>query len=137
MDRQLIEEKLEALRHAVHRIREKCPEHSRDLEGNPDLQDIIAMNLARAVQLSVDIAAHLLAASSAPAPATMADAFEQFHRLGALDRELTDRMKRAVGFRNIVVPAYEKIDWAVVHGICTGRVSDFDSFARSAERAAR
>ncbi|MGH8604902.1 MAG: type VII toxin-antitoxin system HepT family RNase toxin, partial [Gammaproteobacteria bacterium] len=68
MDKQLIEEKLESLRRCVRRIEHKCPPKAEALDSDWDLQDIIAINLTRAVQLSVDIAAHVLSEAEGQAP---------------------------------------------------------------------
>lgn len=58
MDRDLVETKLESLRRCVDRIAGKTPASVDQLVQDPDVQDIIALNLQRAVQLSVDIASH-------------------------------------------------------------------------------
>lgn len=131
MDRDVIENKLESLRYCVQRLRAKCPDDGTQLEQDPDLQDIIALNLARAVQLSVDIAAHILASGGGRIPNTMAEVFEALEQEGFINADLAGRMKRAVGFRNIAVHAYEKIDWGIVQEICRSRLSDFEEFARA------
>jgi hypothetical protein len=59
MDRNIVEAKLESLRRCVERIAEKTPPSAGHLIHDPDLPDIIALNLQRAVQTSVDLAAHL------------------------------------------------------------------------------
>ena len=64
MDRILIGQKLEALRHCITRIVEKCPANAGLLAEDADLQDIVVLNLTRSVQLCVDIASHLIAASA-------------------------------------------------------------------------
>jgi uncharacterized protein YutE (UPF0331/DUF86 family) len=135
MDRFLIEEKLEALRHCVQRLRNKCPEQAERLIQDEDLQDIIAINLARAVQLCVDIAVHIIAETDEHAPNTMAEAFEALHRLGVLSPTTAGKMKQAVGFRNIAVHSYEKIDWEIVQSICTHRLEDFREFSHSIVQA--
>lgn len=66
MDRHLIEEKLEALRQCVARVEAKRPATSRVLAADPDLQDILALNLTRAVQICVDRISRL--AGSRPVP---------------------------------------------------------------------
>lgn len=134
MDRDLIETKLDMLRHCVQRLGRKCPASSEQLSRDQDLQDIIAMNLARAVQLSVDIAAHILAERGSPPPNTMAESFEILQKEGILDEETATRMQKAVGFRNIAVHAYEKIDWCIVHAICRDRLGDFTRFAQAIAR---
>jgi len=55
MDREVIEQKLESLRRCLHRIETKCPADARTLVADIDLQDIVALNLSRAVQICVDI----------------------------------------------------------------------------------
>ncbi|MCC6786038.1 MAG: DUF86 domain-containing protein [Planctomycetes bacterium] len=129
MDRRLIEEKLEALRRCVARIEAKRPQAAGVLASDSDLQDILALNLTRAVQLCVDVAAHLIAESEATAPATMGEAFDRLVTLQVLDPELATRMKRAVGFRNIAVHSYLAIDWQIVHEIAHKHVDDFRAFA--------
>ena len=110
MDRHLIEEKLETLRKCVARIEGKRPASAKTLAGDANLQDIIALNLTRAVQLSVDIAAHIIADTNASAPETMAQAFDTLADLNVIEPELAGRMKKAVGFRNIAVHSYQAID---------------------------
>ncbi|MCF7822525.1 MAG: DUF86 domain-containing protein, partial [Mariprofundaceae bacterium] len=110
MDRTLIEEKLELLRRCLRRVEEKCPHSVVDLAQNQDLQDIITLNLTRAVQLSVDIAAHWIAdMENIPAPVTMGGMFEALARHGLISQTLADRMIKSVGFRNIAVHNYEVI----------------------------
>jgi len=52
MDRDLIEAKLESLRRCVERIASKTSASADQLAGDPDSQDIIALNLQRAVHTS-------------------------------------------------------------------------------------
>jgi uncharacterized protein YutE (UPF0331/DUF86 family) len=61
MDREVIEQKLESLRRCLQRVAEKCPPDPATLGRDPDLQDIVTLNLTRAVQLCVDLGAHLIA----------------------------------------------------------------------------
>ena len=130
MDRELVAEKLESLRRCVERIESRCPEQLRLLEEDLDRQDIVALNLTRAVQLSVDIAAHYLSGASIPPPQTMGEAFIQLHQLGILTLEQSERMRKAVGFRNIAVHNYEAINWAIVHQVCRHHLSVFLGFAQ-------
>ena len=60
MDRAVVEQKLESLRRCVLRIESKAPPTAEVLASDFDLQDIISLNLSRAVQLAVDIGAHLI-----------------------------------------------------------------------------
>ena len=100
-----------------------------ELADDWDTQDILVLNLTRAVQLCVDIALHLLAEEESPPPETMGKVFERLAQLGIISNELAQRLKKAVGFRNIAVHSYEEIDWNIVHAIASRHLEDFGEFA--------
>ena len=133
MDRDVLTAKLESLRHCVERVRTRVPASVEELSISHDAQDIVCLNLERAVQACVDIAAHIVSDSECAVPDTMAGTFDALERQGIVSRELAGRMRRAVGFRNISVHAYQALDWAVVHSIATNRLDDFVEFGRAIE----
>ena len=136
MDRCVIDDKLERLRRCIQRNEHKRPALLADLVADYDLQDILSVNLERAIQLCVDIAAHIIAAREISAPTTMAAAFESLQVLQVLSPELATSMKKAVGFRNIVVHNYQEIDWEIVFNICHHKLDDFRAFAQAIVRLA-
>jgi uncharacterized protein YutE (UPF0331/DUF86 family) len=136
MDKEVIGVKLESLRRCVQRIEDKTPETAETLLEDNDLQDIICINLERAVQISVDLASHIIADSDMPAAGSMRESFEQLCKLNLISDELAVRMKKAVGFRNVAVHAYQEINWKIVYAIITTRLSDFVDYAKAVSRAA-
>lgn len=68
MDRDIIMRKLDSLTRCVGRIEQKRPHTLEQLMDDIDIQDILSINLERAVQVSVDIGAHLIAGLSVPPP---------------------------------------------------------------------
>ena len=131
MDKQLVAEKLEALRVCVSRIETKRPKTHEVLNQDADLQDIISLNLTRAVQLCVDIAAHIISESNNPPPGTMAESFDLLAQQGIISSDLALNLKKAVGFRNIAVHNYQTIDWAIVHNVAHQGIIDFQAFAKA------
>ncbi len=131
MDRQVVEQKLESLRRCLARIETKCPADADTLSTDFDLQDIVSLNLSRAVQMCVDIGAHLIAGTNIPAPDTMGQTFEKLAEAGVIDQHLAMRLKKAVGFRNIATHSYETINWHIVHSIVKLHLADFTAFARA------
>ena len=129
MDADVIAAKIESLRRCVARVEARCPSTAAALANDVDAQDIVALNLSRAVQLCVDLALHRISRGGDAAPATMGGAFEVLAANGTLGIELAKRMKSAVGFRNLAVHQYEAMDWAIVHAICTRHLDDFRMFA--------
>lgn len=86
MDREVIEQKLESLRRCLQRIETKCPTDAATLVADLDLQDIVSLNLSRAVQISVDIGAHLIAGMEVPPPDTMDQTFDVLAQLRCLEQ---------------------------------------------------
>lgn len=130
MDRIIVERKLDSLRRCLARVSSRCPASTAELAADVDAQDVLVLNLSRAVQLCVDLAAHVVAARDLRPPDTMGQAFERLHEAGLLDEALALRLRKAVGFRNIAVHAYDVLDWAIVLSIATDWLADFEAFAR-------
>jgi uncharacterized protein YutE (UPF0331/DUF86 family) len=131
MDRVVLEQKLESLRRCVTRVQAKRPANLEALIADPDAQDVIVLNLSRAVQLCVDIAMHHLASSDSPVPQTMGQAFDLLAQQGVIEKALAQRMRKAVGFRNLAVHSYDSIEWAMVLSIATDHLDDFKAFAKA------
>jgi uncharacterized protein YutE (UPF0331/DUF86 family) len=74
------------------------------------LQDAIAMNLQRMGELAIDIANYLIKKKKLGLPQDSADAFVLLQRAGLISEELMNHMKGMVGFRNVVVHEYQKLD---------------------------
>lgn len=136
MDKEVISAKLESLRRCIRRIEDKTPETAEILLKDNDLQDIICINLERAVQISVDLASHIIAESDLPAAGSMGESFDKLLRLDLITAELAARMKKAVGFRNIAVHAYQEINWKIVYAIITSHLSDFVDYAKAISQTA-
>lgn len=130
MNRDVIAKKVESLRRCIARIECVRPETAEALIENVDAQDILSLNIERAVQMSVDLAAHLLADLETTIPETMADSFRLLHRHGVIDQPLAENMMKAVGFRNIAVHAYQEVDWNIVHAIAWSGPDDFRNYVR-------
>jgi len=128
----VIERKLESLRQCIARVRAKRPPTAALLAADADLQDVLVLNLSRAVQVCVDIGAHLLAPTGSAPPATMGETFTRLGEAGLIDAALAARLRAAVGFRNIAVHNYEAIDWEIVWLLAGDPLGDFEAFARQA-----
>jgi len=77
---------------------------------------------------------HIIVDRESVAPETMGETFEILARTGVLDGDLANRMKKAVGFRNIAVYNYGAIDWTIVHTVTSNHLGDFNDFAKAISR---
>ncbi len=131
MDKDVINRKLESLRHWIARITSKRPMTAEALRSNDDLQDIIAVNLERAVQTCVDIAAHVISETEVPPPSTMAEGFARLAELKVIAPQLAERMQKAVALRNILVHNYTDIDWGIILAVILHDLQGFVQFAHT------
>jgi uncharacterized protein YutE (UPF0331/DUF86 family) len=134
MDPLILREKLESLRRFIARVEAKRPSSLAELESDPDLQDIITLNLTRAVQVCVDIGTHIISATESIAPRSMGEVFSALGRRGTISQETATAMRKAVGFRNVAVHNYDVISWAIVHAISQRHLQDFQRFAREVSK---
>jgi uncharacterized protein YutE (UPF0331/DUF86 family) len=130
MDQVIVAQKLESLRRCIQRVEDKTPASVDQLLQDPDIQDILVLNLTRAVQLCVDIGSHVISETDQPAPATMGDVFTALENLGTITAATSLSMKKSVGFRNVAVHNYDVINWNIVFSICQKSLADFRRFAR-------
>ncbi len=134
MNRDVINRKLESLRRCIARIESKRPIRPEVLRVNYDLQDIMALNLERAVQICVDIAAHVISQTELPVPSTMGEGFACLAELGVIPPQVATSLQKAVAFRNILVHNYTNINWDIVANILTSHLTDFVQFAQAIDR---
>jgi uncharacterized protein YutE (UPF0331/DUF86 family) len=128
MDPLILAQKIESLRRCIKRVAEKTPTDVDQLIEDPDIQDILVLNISRAVQLCVDIGSHIISETEEPAPATMGDVFTTLTKLGAITPATGEVMRKAVGFRNVAVHNYDTINWEIVFAICQKSLPDFRRF---------
>jgi len=127
VDRDVILEKVKQIQRCLRRIHDKT-------RGNPasladlDVQDIFVLNLQRAVQSSIDLAAHVVAEEGLGLPSELHENFSLLEKAGVLGGDLPQRLKRMVGFRNIAVHEYSEIDADVLRSILAKNLKDIEEF---------
>ena len=135
MNEEVVAAKLDALAGVVRKIERKRPETLEELVADDDLQDILILNIAKAVQIAIDIGTSIVAESEVSAPATMRAVFDRLESLGELSPATADRLRLAVGLRNLAIHRYESIDWSVVLAACREGPDDLRAFAAEIGRS--
>ena len=96
-----------------------------------EIEDIVVVNLQRAVQAAIDLATHVVTTEQYGLPDSVAAFFTVLERHGVIDPELEDRLRRMVGFRNIAVHEYEALNPEIIEAIVTRHLSDLRAFSAS------
>ena len=89
--------------------------------------------MERSVQLCVDIANHILSSLDDAPAMSMAEIFERLSENEIISVELAGNLRRAVGFRNLSVQAYDKIDWSLVWTNFESDLNDLINFVEIIE----
>ena len=126
----VIQNKLMSLKRCIDRIESKGPIKKKDITKNYDLQDIVALNLQRAIQISVDIASYIISkTNSSVVPSTMAQSFQILCDNKIISNEIAKKMQKNICFRNIAIHEYTALDWNIIHSITTSNINDFREYA--------
>ena len=96
-----------------------------EFETNYTRQDSIILNLQRACEASIDIAMHLVRIHKLGIPQESREVFDMLTENGMLETSLRDHLKAMVGFRNIAVHDYRKLNLDIVRNVVENRLGDF------------
>lgn len=100
-----------------------------------EIEDLVVLNIQRAVQAAIDLASHVVATEGYGLPDSVAASFSLLERQGVLAPELARRLRGMVGFRNIAVHDYQSIDPRILESILARHLDDLRTFsARIVER---
>jgi uncharacterized protein YutE (UPF0331/DUF86 family) len=91
--------------------------------------DLTVLNLQRAVEATIDVASHLISANGWELPRDARHALEILVTRGVIPGALLKVLHAAIGFRNIAVHDYTKLDPRVVRGIAADHLGDLEEFA--------
>ena len=128
VERDVVLGKLAIIDRCTRRIHEVRSERRSELQPL-DVEEIVILNLQRAVQAAIDLAAHVVAAEGYGLPDSLAGTFSLLEQRGVIGADLAERLRRMVGFRNIVVHDYRVIDPRIVDSIVENSMTDLRAFA--------
>lgn len=108
-DADRVRSRLGALEEYLRGLREKQDGSREAYRRDRDLRDIVERRFEKAIQASLDIAAHIVAAEGFREPENYGELFEILGEEGILSRTTTEEMIEMAGFRNVLVHEYAEI----------------------------
>ena len=131
VDPDLIIAKAGSVRSHLHRVSEKCKVDLDSFIKDIDRQESILFNIQTAVQNCIDIAAHIISEEGFGVPGSTTEMFYVLEKNGYLDSSLTQKMLKAVGFRNLIVHEYGKIELEQVYEIAQNDINDLNDYLKT------
>jgi uncharacterized protein YutE (UPF0331/DUF86 family) len=94
------------------------------------IQDAVLLNVQRACEQAIDAACRMVSKRSLGVPSDAAAAFELLERRGLISIDSRHAMKAMVGFRNVAVHEYRRLDHAILREVVSNRLGDFRRLCR-------
>lgn len=130
-DRNIVMAKSAAVKKHIRRIAEKRNIDLSAFLEDMDCQESILFNLQMAIQNCIDLAAHIVSEDVLGLPGSTNELFYFLEENGYLSREIAEKMVKAVGFRNLIVHEYVKIDLEQVYNVAQHDIDDLDAFLKN------
>jgi uncharacterized protein YutE (UPF0331/DUF86 family) len=127
--------KAATIERCVRRVRDVYAGDPANLTADITRQDSIVLNLQRACEASIDLAMHLVRKHRLGVPQDSRDAFELLVASARLDPRMATNLKGMVGFRNVAVHDYTRLNLEIVRAIIEERVEDLLRFSNAMVRA--
>jgi len=131
VDHDLILAKAGLIRRHLRRIKEKGGGDLEAFLSDLDRQEVISFNLHLAIENCTDLAAHIISEEGLGVPGSASEMFYLLEDSGYINSQLTEKMIKAVGLRNLIVHEYDKIDLTRLFEIVLKDTKDINDFIAS------
>ena len=127
VDKDIILNKSQTIERCLKRVTE-------EYENNPDnlniilKQDAIILNIQRACEAAISLAMHIVAEEGLGLPQYSREAFELLANHKIIDEKLSKKLQAMVGFRNIAIHDYQKLDLSILKNIIEHNLINLKDF---------
>jgi uncharacterized protein YutE (UPF0331/DUF86 family) len=122
--------KLASIERCVARVREEYDASPRTFAVNFSRQDAAILNIQRACEAALDVGQHLIRRDKLGVVQSSRDVFESLKVAGYIDEPIAIAMKKMIGFRNIAVHDYQRLQTEITIAVITSHLHEFDIFAK-------
>lgn len=125
VDKTLLLRKFTELEEHLKHLREFSSISVQEYKKSWKTQRIVERTLQIMIELSVDIASHIIGDQGYRVPKSYADTFKVLEEEKILNAAIAKTMQEMAKFRNIIVHGYDKVDESIVVSILKSRLHDF------------
>lgn len=123
--------KAATIERCVARAREEYARDPARFATDHTRQDAAILNIQRACEAALAMGHHLIRRERLGAPQSARDVFALLAGAGWIDDALADVLKRMVGFRNIAVHDYQKLQLPITVAIIEKHLDDFLGYSQT------
>ncbi len=92
-------------------------------------QDAAILNITRGCEQAIDLANHVVRSRKLGIPADSGSSFDFLAGAGIIPESLASKLRKMIGFRNIAVHEYQRIDISAVEKVITESLDDLLKFS--------
>jgi uncharacterized protein YutE (UPF0331/DUF86 family) len=119
----IILNKIEIIKRCISRAKEEYDGNPKNLE-NYTKQDSVTLNIQRACEAVIDLGMHVIAERGLGIPQTSRDTFDILQNNKIIGHEMSERLKAMIGFRNIAIHNYQKLNLKIIQAIIEKDLKD-------------
>lgn len=123
--------KAAAIERCVGRAREEYAKAPATFASDFTRQDAAILNIQRACEAALDMGHYLIRQRRLGLPQSARDVFDILAGAKVISSTLADRLKRMVGFRNIAVHEYQKLQLAITVNIIEHHLDEFLQYSEA------
>lgn len=129
----IIENKISIIKKYLNTL-ERYKKYSQpEIENNPDLIGAVERYLHLVVQATIDLAEAVIAFRNFRKPTSMSENFDILNEEDIVNNKLTEELVKMVGFRNVIVHDYDKVDYDIVFDVLHNKLKDIEKFLKIIE----
>lgn len=122
--------KIACIENCLNRIKEEYEGHESELETNYSKQDSIILNLQRACKAAIDLGTRIIRIKNLGLPQGSRDVFALLEKSKIISPSISKKMQAMVGFRNVAVHDYQKLNFMILRAILNSHLLDFHDFIK-------
>lgn len=123
--------KIQSIQRCIRRAREEYRLAGESFKQDYSHQDAAILNIIRACELAIDLANHIIKTNKLGIPTSSRESFERLAEEKIITRELCDKMQNMIGFRNIAIHQYQKLNLDILIAVIMTNLADLETFTDS------
>ncbi|HEU4616888.1 MAG TPA: DUF86 domain-containing protein [Gammaproteobacteria bacterium] len=127
----VVGQKIASLQRCIARARQELAQAGDRFPADHTAQDAALLNVIRACETAIDLANKLDRKQHAGIPSETRESFAILSREKLVLEDLSVRMQKMVGFRNLAVHRYRELDMNIVVAVIRDRLDDLLQFAET------
>jgi len=120
--------KIQSIHRCIQRAKEEYQQAGKHFAQDFSRQDAATLNIMRACEQSLDLANVIIKQRQLGIPNQSRDSFAFLAKANIIPNDLSEKLQRMIGFRNVVIHEYQHINISIVQTVIELGLDDLLTF---------